>query len=354
MMKRVLLAPLDWGLGHATRCIPIIRELQLRGYEVMIAGSGTSLELLKMEFPGFRYLTLPGYDPQYPIHGSMVLAMIRQLPRFVRTITSEHIAVEEIVRTEEVDLVISDNRYGCWSKQVPSVFVTHQSNVLMPRRFGFMRGFVRSISERLIKRFDVCWIPDFPEGHSLAGDLISFGGLSGKGKVRYIGWLSRFQENEARREQRYDVLAVLSGPEPQRSVLERIIVPQLRSSGMKYKVVRGLPGGTETGDPDMVNFLTSREMQEHIEDSAIILARSGYSTVMDMNALGKKAIFVPTPGQTEQEYLADQLMKKGIAYSVSQEEFDLKTAIAESMKYHGFGASKKNTLLAEAIDELFG
>jgi uncharacterized protein (TIGR00661 family) len=318
----------------------------------MIAGSGDSLELLKKEFPLLQHFTLPGYDPKYPTYGPMIWAMVRQLPRFIQIIASEHLAVERIVRMNKVDVIIADNRYGCWSAQVPSVFITHQSNVLMPQRFGFLGGFVRRISERLINRFHLCWIPDFPEGHSLAGDMIASGTPSTKAKMRYIGWLSRFQRSEDQPLQRYEVLAVLSGPEPQRSMLERIVVPQLRASGMKYMVVRGLPGANEATGPDMVSFLTSRELQEYIESSEIILARSGYSTIMDMNALGKKAIFVPTPGQTEQEYLANQLMKRGVAYSVAQKEFNLRTALSESVKYTGFAASEKTSLLAEAIDEL--
>jgi hypothetical protein len=320
----------------------------------MIAGSGASLELLKKEFPLLQNFVLPGYDPEYPVNASMTWAMARQLPHFVRTIISEHQAVDEIVRVNKIDLIIADNRYGCWSARATSVFITHQSNVLMPRRFGFLRGIVRVISERLINQFHHCWIPDFPEGHSLAGDLISFGNTSTKAKVKYIGWLSRFKKSQAHPGKKYEVLAVLSGPEPQRSVLERIVVPQLRSSGMRYRIVRGLPGATDTPEPDMVSFLTTGELQEHIECSEIVLARSGYSTVMDMNALGKKAIFVPTPGQTEQEYLAQRLMQKGVAYSVPQEKFDLRTAVAESAKYTGFIASGKNSLLAEAIDELTG
>lgn len=351
-MKRVMIAPLDWGLGHATRCIPVIRELQSQGCEVVLAGSGDSLKVLTKEFPSLCYFSLPGYEPKYPLMGSMVLAMARQLPHFLKVIAAEHRATEKIAREERINLIISDNRYGCWSKSTPSVFITHQSNILMPQRFGILQGIVRRLSRRMIDRFDVCWIPDFPEEHSLAGDLISFGKISLRAKVRYIGWLSRFQKRDDVGSGQYQLLAVFSGPEPQRTLLEQRIVPQLRASGLKFKVVRGLPLALGTEDDQMVNFVGSEALQHLIESSGLILSRSGYSSVMDLNALGSNAIFVPTPGQTEQEYLARRLMDKGIAYTMPQEEFDLAKAIMESKNYRGFTPSEKNTLLAEAIREL--
>lgn len=351
-MKRVLLAPLDWGLGHATRCIPIIRELQAQGCEVLVAGSGDSLRLLRKEFPGIHYFEIPGYNPRYPLRGSMVMAMATQLPRFVRVILSEHRAVEKIVRLHRIDLVISDNRYGCWAQFVPSVFITHQSNILMPKRFGFLSALVRKSSEYLINRFHFCWIPDFPEGNSLAGELISFGKMRLRTQVRYIGWLSRFVKRGVESVVKYDVLAVMSGPEPQRSELERQLLPQLRSSNLRFRLVRGLPSAEFPNDGEVVNFLASEEMQEHIESAALIIARSGYSTVMDLMALGKKAVFIPTPGQTEQEYLAELLKRGGIAYSMSQREFNLALALTESKNYAGFNGPEKNTLLAGAVREL--
>lgn len=352
-MKRVLLTPLDWGLGHATRCIPVIRELQRQGCEVIIAGSGDSLELLRKEFPGFRFIDLPAYAPRYPVNGSMAVRMARQLPHFVQVISSEHRVVGNIVQTEKVDLIISDNRYGCWSERVPSVFITHQSNVLMPKRFGLIQGLVRYVSEHLINRFQTCWIPDFPLGDSLAGALISFGKIGVKSDVQYIGWLSRFEPGNGHPDMQFDVVAIFSGPEPQRTAFENVVVPQLKTSGLRFRVVRGLPSaGVASDDERVANFLTSSALQRCIESSVFVIARSGYSTVMDLQSLGKKAIFVPTPGQTEQEYLAARLMEKNIAFSVSQHDFDLETAMQASRNYSGFTPSGQNQLLREAVSKV--
>lgn len=353
-MKRVLITPLDWGLGHATRCIPVIRELQLRSCEIVIAGSGASLELLKKEFPNLSCITIPGYNPLYPSHGSMVWTMAFQLPGFLRVISAEHKAIETLIKRENIDLLISDNRYGCWSSKIPSVFITHQSNILMPKRFGWLQNFVRRLNDRMMNNFSTCWVPDFPGDHSLAGDLISFGKSDLKINKEYIGWLSRF-EPKKNVSTRYDVVAIFSGPEPQRTILENMVVPQLKASALRYRVVRGLPA-VKTPQPDdrIVNFLSSQELQECIEAADLIIARSGYSTVMDMNALGKKAVFIPTPGQTEQEYLAKRLMEKGIAFYMKQNEFNLPTALEQSRNFSGFRVLPKNSYLQNAVVKFLG
>lgn len=351
-MKRVLITPLDWGLGHATRCIPVIRELQLQGCEVLVAGSGDSLRLLQKEFPLMKTFVLPGYEPRYPGHGFMVLAMALQLPHFMRVIQAEHKAVDQIIEQENADALISDNRYGCWSRKIPSVFITHQSNILMPKRFGWLQHIVRKINDRMINRFDSCWIPDTPGDPSLAGDLMSFGKATTKINIAYIGWLSRFTpKNNA--EKKYDVIAVFSGPEPQRTLVENIVLPQLRNSALRYLVIRGLPGlENPRTDDRVIDFLSSGMLNEALDAAELVIARSGFSTVMDMQALGKKVVFIPTPGQTEQEYLASRLMKKGIAYFMRQDQFRLDTALAASKNFTGFTRHENNALLRHAISGL--
>ena len=348
-MARVLLAIMDWGLGHATRSIPVIRELQRQGCEVLIAGSGDSLLLLQKEFSSLCFAVLPGYSPRYPLRGSMVRTMAMQLPHFLRVIQAEHREAEKIVSEKKIDLIISDNRYGCWSANVPSVFITHQSNIHMPKRFGFFASMVRRLNEKMINRFSEAWIPDFPAGDSLAGDLADFGKLHVKVPVRFIGWLSRF-EYRGTCTQMTDVLAIFSGPEPQRTALEEIVLPQLNAAGLNFRVVRGLPAlDTPANSENIVNFLPAFELQSWIESAGLIVARSGYSTLMDMKALGKKVVFIPTPGQTEQEYLAKRLMDSRIAFSMSQDRFHLLTSIRESRKFSGFDPAIKNTLLAAAV-----
>ncbi|HEY0743753.1 MAG TPA: glycosyltransferase [Chryseosolibacter sp.] len=353
-MKNVLVTPLDWGFGHATRCIPIIRELLKRDCTVAIAGSGTSLNLLRQEFPSLRFFEIEPYAPEYAGKRSgMVSKMMSQLPKFYRTIRREHEQVEKIVRENKIELVISDNRYGCWSREVQSIFITHQSNILMPKRFGWLAPVVRFLNNRLIRKFDRCWVPDFPGGINLTGDLNKFS-TKERNFFKFIGPLSRFKATKRKRDQIYQVAIILSGPEPQRSIFEKIVKLQLSASDLKYCLVRGVINpNARTIAPDIFDYLTSARLQEVIESSKIIVARSGYSTVMDMAALRKKVIFVPTPGQTEQEYLAKRLHQAGIAFACPQHKFDLQYAMYQSQDFTGFKQFNIDSgLLSDAIDSL--
>jgi UDP:flavonoid glycosyltransferase YjiC (YdhE family) len=356
-MKRVLVAPLDWGLGHATRCIPIIRALQARGCTVLLAGSGDALQVLRQEFPALSYAMLPAYQPRYPRTGeSMVWGMARQLPKFMNVIRREHVALERFVQEQSVDLVISDNRYGCWSASVPSIFITHQCTILMPRRFGWLASIVGRMNQRSMKRFTRCWLPDYPGEASLAGKLVECGEPRRDAAHRYIGALSRLAPAVAR-EKRYDLVCVFSGPEPQRTLLEQQVTAQVNGSALRVLIVRGVPDG-RTLPPletraEVVDFLASDALQVALETSHCVLARSGFSTVMDLAHVGGNAIFVPTPGQTEQEYLAARLREKKIAYSVAQQDFHLDTAWQQVPLYTGFipADGERGVLLQRAIDE---
>ncbi|RAW01612.1 glycosyltransferase [Pseudochryseolinea flava] len=355
-MKSVLVAPLDWGLGHASRCIPIIHALLKKGCDVIIAGNGRSLELLKLEFPHLQFETLPAYDPKYPSRGSMVWKMLCQIPKFWNVIRREHQVIEQLVNKHHVDIVIADNRYGCWSTKALSVFITHQSNILMPKRFGWLSALVRRQNEALIKKFSYCWIPDFPGQHSLAGALADVEEVKRQMPVRHLGTLSRFSRSRPS-PKKYDLLCILSGPEPQRSMLEEILIAQLKPLSLVVAVVRGVPsreGKTKIAvEGDVFDMLNTGQLKQLIDHSEIVLARCGFSTVMDLASLRKRAIFIPTPGQTEQEYLAARLHERSIAYRATQKAFDLKTALVEARTFNGFEElPEESTLLDEALMEV--
>jgi spore coat polysaccharide biosynthesis predicted glycosyltransferase SpsG len=360
VIKRVVICPLDWGLGHATRCIPLIREFQNRGCEVFIASSGYALSLLKKEFPSLTFDELPAYNPHYSVTLPMTLSMALQLPNLLRVIRQEQKAIEEIVIKRKIDLVISDNRYGCWSKKVRSVFMTHQINLLVP---WYVKKMVIDFSNKCIARFSLCWIPDWQGPDSIAGNLSK----SDSKTVRYIGTLSRFKKLP-KQEKRYDVLALISGPEPQRSELERILrkelvewskcqynVGALEKSVRKCLLVRGIPPRSiiKNGDIDEVDYLEADELNTIMEASDVVICRSGYSTLMDLLKIGKTAILIPTPGQTEQEYLAEYLMAEKKMYCEYQHSFNLKRALEKSKDYNGnVNFSDDGLALKRAVDEV--
>jgi len=332
---RVLVTPLDWGLGHASRCIPIIRELLKNNCEVMVGGSGDSLILLKNEFPVLKFFTLASYSPVYSTSSSLVWKMGQQLFKFIKAINQEHRQVEQLVKNEKIDLLISDNRYGCWSRNTKSIIITHQLTILLPREVKWMEGFVNYVNHYLINKFNECWVPDYDGSESLAGILSQ----SDKLKVKYIGPLSRFQEKENNDKKLFDILIVLSGPEPQRSILEEILLRKLANSNKSVGLVRGIPsdeGKKTKGNITVFDSLNSKDLFSMISQSDLLISRSGYSTVMDLFVLGGKVVFIPTPGQPEQEYLALRFKEKGIALSMEQSDFDLNVALLESKNYTGF------------------
>jgi uncharacterized protein (TIGR00661 family) len=351
-MKKVLITPLDWGLGHATRCIPIIHELLKRGCTVLIAGSGDSLLLLKNEFPHLTFFTLSGYSPLYSRTQSMIWKIVSQIPKFVEVIRKEHQQVQALIEAHKIDFIISDNRYGCWSGRIPSVFMTHQLNILMPHGLKWIEPLVRRVNKRLIKKFSTCWIPDYAgEKFSLSGKLSEHDGAAFQDAI-HIGPLSRFRHTN-NIEHKYDLVCVCSGPEPQRNMFEEKVSEQLLGSGLRYFVIRGVYSSSNACDENGAGFLNSEGLQAVISQSSVVIARSGYSTIMDLAVLGKKGILVPTPGQTEQEYLADRWKKKGVFYSVPQDSFNLRTVLEESKSYTGFRVERGTSVnLSHALDDL--
>ena len=335
--KRILICPLDWGLGHATRCIPIIRLLLKKNAEVLIAADTGPLALLKQEFPQLTFIQLKGYNIQYPKSGSMKMKMLLSIPKIVNGIKEEHAQLDKIIDEYKIDIVISDNRYGCWNKKVKSIFITHQLMIKAPIGESLLHKRVL----KYVDNYDECWVPDVAESNNLSGDLAHKYPLPKN--TFFVGVLSRLDSsasvgmtNKVGKTNKQDfsaslemtnVMAIISGPEPQRSIFEELVIEQLKQTDLKALVVCGKASEEKTEtikNIKIVSHLKSNEMLTAIQNTDIILSRSGYSTVMDLASLGKKAIFIPTPGQTEQEYLAERFMENGIAYSQTQSSFDLK------------------------------
>ncbi len=334
--KKILVAPLDWGLGHATRCIPVINELLKQNAEVIIASDGRAFDLLKQEFPQLRIIRLKGYRIVYHKNLSLPVSMFIQLPKIIRTIRSERSELKRIINEYEIDAVISDNRYGLYSNKIPSVFVTHQLRILMPSSLKWMEGIVYRINKYFIGKYTEYWVPDNEGEINLSGKLSHFQSLPEN--IRFAGILSRCVTKE-NTQKKYDVLAVCSGPEPQRTVFENLLTKQLKQLQLKSLIISGTPEESVTKEItpylSVTSFMNTDELNNAVCSSDIIIARSGYSTIMDLAVLGKKAILIPTPGQTEQEYLADYFKEKRIFYSESQRSFNIERALEQSKKYLG-------------------
>jgi uncharacterized protein (TIGR00661 family) len=351
---KVIVAPLDWGLGHATRCIPLIKQLLKADYEVIIAAEKAQMYLLKQEFPSLRFVHLPGYKLKYG--GKSVITTLKiflQIPKILIQINRERQWLNIFLQKESFDAIISDNRYGLYSKKAISIFITHQLCIKTP--FGnTIEKKLQQLNYSFINNFSWCWVPDFEKNNSLAGEL-SHPKVFPKIPVRYIGLLSRFEKKET--PFIYKLLIVLSGPEPQRTSLENILLKELKSFHEKTILIRGLPGEKKliaaAANIEIHNHLPASGLNEKICQSELVICRSGYSTIMDLLRLGKKCIVIPTPGQTEQEYLADYLFEKKIALKINQKDFSLSQAIETGQQFSFEKYEERdNQLVDEAINEL--
>ncbi|RYY00567.1 MAG: glycosyl transferase family 28, partial [Gammaproteobacteria bacterium] len=267
---RVLLSPLDWGLGHSTRIITIVKMLQSQGVEVLIAAESASASLLSKEFPEIKIIALKGYRIKYSsAKGDFLLTLVRQLPSVLKTIRYERRWLKEVVETHHIDATISDNRFGFLKSGTPSVYITHQ--LLIKTGHGWLDRIAQKIHYRYINRFNRCWVPDVEKGPSLAGKL-SHPARFPQAEVKYIGPLSRFKKGPLV-PIHIDLLVILSGPEPQRTIWEDMLLKQIPNFPYRVTLVRGLPG-SNAQLPAAVNLkvyhhLPSTELEQQINKAGI-------------------------------------------------------------------------------------
>ncbi len=341
---------------------------------VIIAATGAQKALLHEEFPSLPFVEIPGYHIKYDKNRALpIFRLIGSIPKILIRVKQENGWLRRFARLERPDLVLSDNRYGLYLPDTCCVFMTHQLLIRTPfgGSFGAMADrLLQRVNYFAIGRFSRCWVPDTPGSDSLAGKL-SHPRTTPSVPTAYIGWLSRFgaAATDAPVDP-VDLLVLLSGPEPQRTILEQMILDQVASvdlaAGGSYRIVlvRGLPGG---GDPVKIpsgvlvhDHLPAATLEPLIRRSSLVLARSGYSTVMDLARLGKRAIYIPTPGQTEQEYLGGYLSERGWGLCIKQEKFSLPAALTAARAFsfrpvggHDLAATpQKDDLLKMAIGEL--
>ena len=330
---RVLVAPLDWGMGHATRCIPVIREFIEAGCEVIIGTSGKSGIFLKKYFPKLQHIDMPFLKIRFGTY-QIFPWYIFQLLKFPVITIREYFFLKQNAGRLRLDLIISDNRYGLFHKDIYSVFITHQLFIRLPAPFRSMQKIFRTITGMMVSRFDQCWIPDLADADRSLSNRLSHGKISPENHT-YIGFLSRFamtgEAKSTHDDRNYDLMVILSGPEPQRTVFEDVIMNQTKDFNIKVVIFRGLPeGNKETkvkGNMTLISHPDDKDFITFIRQTDKIICRSGYSTIMDLIALKRHALLVPAPGQTEQIYLASHLSAKGLFLYMSQKDFNLRDAL---------------------------
>lgn len=357
----VLVCPLDWGMGHATRCLPVIHSLLQNGCRVIVAADGKPFDFLYKELSErVEFVRFEGKPIQYPRGGLMLVKLAMQVPGFFLSILKENKKLEKLILETGASVVISDNRFGLWNRKVRTVFITHQLNVQIPFPLKFIQPLSRWVVRKFAESYDFCWVPDTPLAPGLSGELSH---VKPPKNVRYVGILSRFgllPESEFKNPLPKDFpdsfyFAILSGPEPQRGILETLLTKQFLDCDLPVVMALGSPG-QEVYEREKnllkISHLGSNQFGWLLKNARLIICRSGYSSLMDISVFGKKALLIPTPGQTEQEYLAQKLHSVGMALYVRQEELILDNQLHLAEKCTGIPSELNQQLLQRAIEEL--
>lgn len=354
-VQKVLVCPLDWGIGHATRCVPIIKQFQNAGHEVIIGADQKPFHFLKQEFPNLKFVRFPGTNVSYSSGSQLWLKMLFSIPRLLLGIYTEHQLLKRIIKQYRIDLVFSDNRYGLWNKSVFSVFMTHQTNIQLPTSLKYFKTLANWINRYFIHKYDRLWIPDFEDGKSISGALSNTNLIRIPSKR--VGILSRFNESSIELQNKpIELLAILSGPEPQRTLFEEKLLIEIKKHDIKATIVRGLPDQIEKNKKDNILYIShlgSESLANYIKSAKLIICRPGYSSLMDLACLGVPAIIVPTPGQSEQEYLAKLMDKNKIHLAMNQNKLNLKEASSLISNYSGLSVKNNYSILRDEIQQIF-
>lgn len=300
-----MICPLDWGLGHASRCIPIIEHLLESGNQIIIGASGRGAKLLKKEFPEVDHFEFEGHQVSYSKRGFGTLEALKQVPAFMRSLQKESSQLEKLIERYSPDLIISDGRFGLSSPKVKCVLINHQ---LKPKFPFVIQSMARAQIERLQTKFDEVWVPDFEGQSNLSGELSH--PYPKALKVRYIDPLSRFKNLNVQGSGNYSSLSIISAPEPYRSHLETKILQLFHSLAGEHVIICGKPESEEIRREKNVQIIPHADANftaELIKGSDHVISSAGYSSVMDLYTLEIDAELIPTPGQSEQEYLANFL-----------------------------------------------
>jgi len=346
-------------LGHAARMIPLASKLRELNNNVIIASGEEHLSLFRNELPGLTYINFTGFKPRYSRFFPQYLSLLFKIPALLYHIIMEHHKLRRIIAEYAVDIIISDNRFGLWNRKVITVYVTHMPLIPLPKYLKFIEPLGVYLHRQIIKKYSLCFIPDLPGNLNLSGRLSH--GLKLPDNVRYIGILSRFIEPEQPNDENPVKFphntVILSGPEPQREILKQKLVILLKDKEPITVMFEGKPGnrGEIARNENIIFYshLPAYRMKGIIASSDSILTRAGYTTLMELVSLNCTALIIPTPGQTEQEYLAEYLSEKGWFYTLSQDEIKAGMSIRKEKAFcHGELNRQSSILLTEALKDL--
>lgn len=324
--KNILICPLEWGLGHAGRMIPLAAKLRDMNNNIIIGAGKKHLSFFRKELTGVSYIDFPGYSPSYSRKMPQYLKLLLDIPVLLFHIIREHIRLKKIIRKHAIDIVISDNRFGLWNRKITTVYITHMPRIQFPSAFSFFEFIGVWLHRIIIKKYSFCFIPDLPGKINISGRLSH--GVKLPDNVRFTGILSRFtdietKENKDPLDEKHNTV-ILSGPEPQKSIIKEKLIDYFQQRKPLTLFLCGNPDGTSlpvrSGNIVFIDHLPSSAMKDVIKNSDLIITRPGYTIIMELISLNSSALLIPTPGQTEQEYLAQRLSGMGWFTTISQKK----------------------------------
>lgn len=338
---RILYAVGSWGLGHATRSLPLITSLLDTNASLTIVSTGRALAVLRGELQDrCEFLDWP--DVPHTVGRTawgFYLKTAAAIPRYLAVVRREQQWTAQLLRARHFDRIVSDNRYGIQHPDVPSFHVVHGLRFIAPGRVHLIERRLETVNYRWLGHLRQVIVPDTQEDQ-LSGDLAHSLEVFPQRVITYAGILSRLRRRAVSED--LDLFVTLSGPEPQRSMLERLILQQLPSVRGRIVVTLGKPDAaahTRVGSADVYGYLDRSGQEEMMNRARLVLCRSGYSTIMDLAELQRRAVLIPTPGQTEQMYLARYHQARGTAFAVDQRRLDLRAALARGATLPPFRAS---------------
>jgi uncharacterized protein (TIGR00661 family) len=334
---KVIYGICSWGLGHATRSLPVIRKLIQENHKLTIISSGRSLDLLKTELGNDgEYLDVPDYPMLISENSRQFMAKsLIYWPLFIRKMESGLQTVTKLVKKNNYDLIVSDARYDVYSKKIPTYFISHQMRIMNPLRIKKIESGSEIFNLFFFKRFREVIVPDFKEG-SLSGDLSHNLKRIDESRINYVGVLSDFSKKRMKKD--IDYLISISGPEPQRTFFEKSLLSQINQLKGKIVITLGKTEINEKLNNDNITtytFLSKKIREDLLNRTKLVVSRSGYSTILDLAVIGNKALMVPTPGQIEQEYLGQYHSRKGSYFAVKQNQINLKKDVEKAKKFTG-------------------
>jgi len=333
----IIYAVCSWGLGHSTRSLPVIRKLMNENNSLTIISNGRSLDLLKKELrDNASYVDIVDYPMLLSENARQFMAKsMIYWPLFIKRIESGLIKLNRLIEKKKYDLIVSDGRYDMYSKKIPSFFISHQIRIMNPLRIRMLETGSELFNKFFFKRFSGVIVPDYKE-NSFSGDLSHNLRKIDENMLHYAGALSDFSKKTCKKD--VDYLISISGPEPQRSMLEENISSQIQDLTGNIVMTLGKAEKTSEIKKEKIttySFLTKEKREDLLNRTKLVIARSGYSTIMDLGVIGTKALLIPTPGQIEQEYLSEYHNTLGTFYSVKQDEIDIKRDVDIAKKTTG-------------------